>query len=109
MKKFLTVLLLTVLCATAWSTAFAATADYATTLSFLTMMDEAEMKYTNYGLDSENDEHVSMKISDANTSYTIHFFFESDLEHHYKKIKNFFKSSFLFDYIYWCSNISHII
>ena len=80
MKKFLAALLVSMLCLSLCATASAAT-EFSTTQSFLTMMDDAEMKYTNNGLDSDGDEHVSMSYRDDYSSYTIHYFFEDNLEH----------------------------
>lgn len=81
MKKLFAALLAGILCVAACTAAFAADAQFSTTLAFLTILDEAEMKYTNHGVDDDGDEHVSMGIGNDNFSYRIHYFFEGDQEH----------------------------
>lgn len=80
MKKFLAALLMTILCMSACA-AFADTAEFTTTADFLRMLDDAEMVYTNYGIDQDGDEHVSVKVREDFTDYTIHYYFEADQEH----------------------------
>lgn len=81
MKKILSALLLLVMCAAACVPALAETAQFSSTRSFLSLLDEADMKYTVRGIDEDGDEYVTVKVSDENTAYTIYYFFESDQEH----------------------------
>ena len=81
MKQIVAVLLVCLLCMSLLAPALAEPAKYATTRAFLAMMDEAEMTYTNRGLDVDNDEHIVIANPDKSISYTIHYFFEEDLEH----------------------------
>ncbi len=82
MKKFLAVLLLMVLCTSACLPAFASgEAEFGTTGAFLATLDEAKINYVVNGIDSDGDEHVYLRNPDSDIPYTIHYFFESDLEH----------------------------
>ena len=81
MKKFLALLLLTVLCVSACSAVFAETAQYASTADFVRMLEEADLKYTNRGIDQDGDEHVTLAVGEDFTDYVIHFFFEEDGQH----------------------------
>lgn len=80
MKKFLAVLLMMALCMSACSAAFAE-AQFASTADFLRLLDEADLKYTNKGLDQDGDEYITLKVREDYASYTIHYFFEADEEH----------------------------
>lgn len=81
MKKLLATLLMLVLCISMGSAASGEEAAFATTRSFLEMLEEAEIAYVNRGLDEDGDEHIVAADPDKNISYTIHYFFEEDQQH----------------------------
>ncbi|MBR3763475.1 MAG: hypothetical protein IKK57_02855 [Clostridia bacterium] len=86
MKKILAAALAMVLClcmgaAAAESGENGATAVFATTQAFMEMLDEAEIDYVYRGLDQDGDEHIAAADPDKNISYTIHYYFEDDLQH----------------------------
>lgn len=80
MKKILAALLVLALCLSVSASALSETA-FATTRAFLETLEEADIAYANRGLDVDGDEHVVVVDPDKNISYTIHYFFEDDLEH----------------------------
>ena len=81
MKKLLAALLALMLCLSMGTAALGETAAFATTRSFLDLLDETDIDYVNLGLDKDGDEHVMVVDPDKNISYTIHYFFEEDQEH----------------------------
>lgn len=83
MKKLLSLILVCVLLLGLCPAALATEAQYASTKSFLTLMDALSIKYMVGGMDSSNNELVVISNSDSelNFEYTVAFFFDSDEAH----------------------------
>ena len=73
-------LLVAILLVTLSPVAFAASAQYANTRSFLGELDTYEIRYTLEGVDSDNNEIVHIKNKGDYYSYTIHYYFSEDNE-----------------------------
>ena len=80
MKKILAILLLMAMLLSVCLPALAET-EFATTRAFLSMLDEADLPYTNLGVDDDGDEHIMIRNPDSDLPYTVHYFFEADQEH----------------------------
>lgn len=82
MKKLFVLTLACMMLIGLCTTAFATEAQYASTKAFLALMDQKGVNYTVTGMDSNNNEMVSIKNtdSDINFSYTIKYFFDPEEE-----------------------------
>lgn len=80
MKKFLSILLLTAFSMMICGSAFAE-AEYATTKAFVAVLEETDTQYVCQGVDADGDDHVAVLMSSAEIPYTIHCYFEDDLQH----------------------------
>lgn len=79
MKKLLSFILIVLMLAPITIPAYAVSASYSSTRSFLYLLDESNIQYTVYGM-VDDSELVTVSNSTDEFSYDIDYFFESDLE-----------------------------
>lgn len=92
MKKLilaLTVVLILAICSTALAVPNNVT--YSTTRKFLSLMDEKELNYSYMGIDSDNDEKVTVGYTSSSNNYSINvnYFFSEDNEKCSIRVWNF--------------------
>lgn len=81
MKKVISVFVVFALVITVFSfSAYAVSPTYSSTRSFIYLLDDANIKYTVYGVLDGGDECVTVSNSGDYFSYDIDYFFDSNLE-----------------------------
>lgn len=82
MKKLFALIMAAMMLFCACTTAFAATASYSSTQAFCNLLDAKGVKYELGGLDSNNNEKLSIHNNDSTNdfSYTIRYFFDDGQE-----------------------------
>lgn len=80
MKKLMVVLVLAVLCTSLLIPAMAETGvpTFATTKSFVEVLEANDLAYTFTGVVSTGDEHIYLDNEDDNFAYTFHVYFHED-------------------------------